>query len=381
MKEPLKTLIVEDNLADAELLVLDLKRGGFDPAFERVDRPERFAGALSAQSWDIIFSDYAMPHFSGPAALEMWRGSGIDIPFIVISGTIGEEIAVEMLKAGASDYLLKNNRVRLIPAVRKELAEVENRQKRREAERQLLVAKEAAEAANKRKSEFLARMSHELRTPLNAIIAYSQILEMGKAGPINDRQRQFLHNIGVSGQHLLNIVNDLLDVSRVETGKLTIMPEFTDIGPIVATVRDVMQTMAQEKSINLTFDVQEDPGGVNADPTRLKQVLINLIGNAIKFNHPGQDVRVRIFKTEDRQWLVGEVEDTGPGIPNDKLPELFQEFYQLDTSAARRHEGVGLGLALVKNLVELHGGTIDVHSQEGVGTLFSFRLPVSTREP
>lgn len=233
-----------------------------------------------------------------------------------------------------------------------------------------------AEEANNRKSEFLAVMSHELRTPLNSIIGYSRMVENGMAGPLTEKQEKYLHNVGSSGEHLLSIINDLLDVSRVEAGKMEIERERFLVAPILDEIKNMMNDLAKKVNVTLAFEIQPDIGMIEADPARFKQILINLVNNAIKFNRAGGRVWVRLTRTEDKRWLLGEVEDTGIGIGKDKLPELFQKFYRADNSYARKHEGTGLGLALTKDLIELHGGKIEVHSQEGVGSTFTFKLPV-----
>ncbi len=246
-------------------------------------------------------------------------------------------------------------------------------QKQTEAE--LLLAREMAEIANQKKSEFLAMMSHELRTPLNAVLSYSKMMEMGLAGPVTEKQAKYLHNVGASGQHLLAVINDLLDVSKIEAGKMQIMPDWIDLEPVIADIQSMMMTLASKKNVALTFNLQPAIGRIYVDEYRFKQILVNLINNAIKFNKPHGDVVVQIRNEE--QWLTVSVWDTGIGIPQSKLPELFHKFYQVDSSMSRRQEGTGLGLSLTKDLVELHGGVILVHSTEGVGTTFEVKLPLS----
>lgn len=248
---------------------------------------------------------------------------------------------------------------------------------RKQTEEQLFQAKNEAETANRKKSEFLAMMSHELRTPLNSILGYSRMLENGMAGPTNEKQARYIQNVSASGNHLLNIVNDLLDISKVEAGKMLISPGLIEVLPIVQEVQSMMGELADKKNVRLTFDVQPDVEVIEADPSRFKQILINLVSNGIKFNRSGGSVAVRLFRSNDRQWLIGEVEDTGVGIPREKQGELFRKFYQVDTSASRSQEGTGLGLALSKELLELHGGEISVVSEVGVGSTFTFRIPVN----
>ncbi len=236
-------------------------------------------------------------------------------------------------------------------------------------------AKLAAEAANHKKSLFLASMSHELRTPLNSIIGYSEMIEQGMTGEITEKQRRFIHNVSLSGRHLLELVNEILDISKIEAGKLNLSIDWVDLRKLLAQLIDVFSELASAKNIVITSHIHQDVLGLEADPGRLKQIFINLISNAIKFNHQDGRVDIEIYPSLDKEWVLCEIRDTGYGIPEDKMPELFSEFYQVDNSYARQQEGTGLGLALTKRLVELHGGTIHVESTVGVGSVFTFQLP------
>jgi PAS domain S-box-containing protein len=245
---------------------------------------------------------------------------------------------------------------------------------RERAQREMREAKEAADTANQAKSAFLANMSHELRTPLNAVIGFSELLEQQIFGGLNDKQRSYVGNVLVSGRHLLQLVNDILDISKVEAGRMDLVYERTPIGSICDIVRGVIGAVAAKRGINLEVTLPPSLPDVYIDPGRIKQVLYNLISNAIKFTPKGG--MVKLTARAEARSLVVSVSDTGIGIAPADLPRLFREFEQLAQPNGRRPEGTGLGLALSRRLVELHGGRVEVESELGRGSTFSVHLPI-----
>lgn len=247
---------------------------------------------------------------------------------------------------------------------------------RKQAEEALRHAKEEAERISRFKDQFLSTMSHELRTPLNAVLGFSELLQDRRYGPLNDRQRRYVQHIHAAGQHLLRLINDILDLSKIEAGRMEITIEDVALEGSLLEVLDALRPLAERKSQTLACDAAP-PLRVRADRTRLKQILINLIGNAIKFTPEGGQVRVSAAQEGSRARV--EVRDTGPGIAPEQQTRLFEAFSRL--GAAGGHEGTGLGLAITKRLVELQGGELGVHTQPGQGSCFYFSLALSTSLP
>jgi PAS domain S-box-containing protein len=231
------------------------------------------------------------------------------------------------------------------------------------------------EEANRLKSEFLANMSHELRTPLNAIIGFAELLHDGRAGPVTAEQREYLGDVLTSSRHLLQLINDVLDLSKVEAGKIELRPELVDLEQLVGEVRDILRSIAGAKRIQVAVTIAPAIRIGVADPAKLKQVLYNYLSNALKFTAEGGRVSVRVQPTGDSTGIRLEVEDSGIGIKAEDIDRLFVEFQQLDASTAKKYPGTGLGLALTKRLVEAQGGTVGVRSTAGTGSVFFAELP------
>jgi PAS domain S-box-containing protein len=227
--------------------------------------------------------------------------------------------------------------------------------------------------ANRVKGQFLANMSHELRTPLNAVIGFADLLQSGAVDADVAKRRVFLGHIGTSGRHLLRLINDLLDLSKVESGRFEFFPEPVDLAPLVKDVIDTLGPASQARHIEVETEIDPALGKLVLDPSRMKQVLYNYLSNAIKFTPDRGHVTVRA-RPEGATRFRLEVEDTGIGIAPIDVPRLFTEFQQLDASASKRHQGTGLGLALTRRLVEAQGGSVGVRSVPGVGSVFHLVL-------
>jgi signal transduction histidine kinase/CheY-like chemotaxis protein len=227
--------------------------------------------------------------------------------------------------------------------------------------------------ANRMKSEFLANMSHELRTPLNGIIGFSELMYDGKVGALAAQHQEYLALILKSSRHLLQLVNDVLDLAKVESGKFEFVPEPVDLPRLLGEVTGVQQSVAAQTHVRVDVEIA-DLGQVVVDPAKLKQVIYNYLSNAIKFSRDGGRVRIRVTGEGSDLFRI-EVEDTGIGIKPEDIDRLFVEFQQLDASAAKKHQGTGLGLALTKRIVEAQGGQVGVRSELGKGSTFFAVLP------
>ncbi|BAZ16120.1 PAS/PAC sensor hybrid histidine kinase [Calothrix sp. NIES-4071] len=515
-------LLLEDSLLDAELIQAVLAEGGITCELIQVQTGQEFEDKLTSCPFDLILSDYSIPGFNGIAALEIARRQCPEVPFIFVTATMGEEVAIETLKSGATDYVLKQRLDRLVPSIIRALREAEEIKARQKAEaelhrreqefralvenspdiivrfdtnfrilyicpaisqitdlpkehllnktlieqnvipfavytqwleemqtvlsqlearffelefpsksgtryldvrmvpeygidgsietilsvaRDITVIKRAEiklreqkaelEELNRVKDEFLAVLSHELRSPLNAILGWSKILR-GRTVDATTSERA-LETIERNAKLQTQLIEDLLDVSRIIRGKLSLKPQKTNLVPAIEAAIDTMRLAAQAKSIDFRFVNQENAKfEVLGDPSRLQQIVWNLLSNAIKFTPNTGKVEIILeqvvskkkelekFESEHVQtrgqsavYAQITVKDTGMGIKSDFLPYVFDSFRQADGSSTRRFGGLGLGLAIVRHLVELHGGSVAAYSAgEGKGATFIVRIPM-----
>lgn len=408
MTEPIRVLQVEDSEGDAALVVRALSKTGAELEARRVETADELRAALAARRWDVVLSDFQMPQLDAEAALEIVRATDPDLPFIVVSGAVGEETAVRLMRAGAQDYVMKDRLLRLAPVVERECLEARNRRERRRAEQELLGArqlaqereaqnqallavaaerqlaeqalrraKEQAESANRTKTEFLATLSHELRTPLSVVLGFTQLL---RSTELTAEQREFVALIDRSGNSLLQQINDLLDLSKIEAGRMDLEAIPFDLRTVCQEVVALLSPKAAEKQLSLGLDFALPTNTpLLGDPARVRQVLLNLADNALKFTeHGGVCIEVR---PQGEGGLRLSVIDTGIGIEPGTQPLLFSKFTQADSSTTRRYGGTGLGLAISKRLVELMGGKIGVLSEPGKGSRFWFTLASSQASP
>jgi two-component system cell cycle sensor histidine kinase/response regulator CckA len=378
MTVPLSILMVEDSEDDAALLTRELHRGGYDVTLQRVDSSVAMSAALEKERWDLVICDYSMPHFSGTDALKLLRARSSEIPFIFVSGTIGEETAVAALKLGAQDYVMKNNLKRLLPAIQRELHEVAQRRERKHLEQ---------EVQRLQKFEAIGRLAggiaHDFNNALCVILGWAQMAH--DEAPTGSPLQKKLQTILDQAQRTAGFTSHLLAFAR----RQVLQPQSLDLNHLVSETASLLQSVigAQiELKVSLTSDAQF----VRADATQIEQVLMNLCLNARDAMPNGgrllietQTVeisedfsRVHSYAVPGRYVLLS-VSDTGVGMDATILDRIFEPFFTTKETG----RGTGLGLATVYGIVKQHGGFVNVYSEPEQGTIFRVYLPASCGVP
>ena len=381
-----RILVVDDEKEIRDLLYKALGRlGGFH--VELAESGEEALLKLEKEPFDLVLTDLMMPKMDGLQLMAEIAKSKPEILTIMMTGHGTIDSALEAMKRGASDYLMKPlNLDELIIRIRKVLQERQRFVRLKDFADKLEKANEELTKIDAMKSEFVSIASHELRTPLAAIKNAVQLMLSGKTGEINENQTRFLSMAERNINRLTNILNDLLNLSRIESGKIELKFEKVELKGLLELTASSLKPQADVKSIQIEVEVPEQLPRVHGDQDKIEQILTNLIGNSIKFTPEGGKILItaKLFLKE-REGAYGDfvaisVKDTGIGIPPEHLDAIFERFHQVESSLHRSVSGTGLGLAITKGLVEVHQGKIWVESGVGNGSTFTFTLPISEGE-
>jgi len=399
MEETLKILIIDDDEVDRMAVNRALKAAGIRMEFLEASDYSEAIQILEEKDFDCVFVDYLLPGKDGLALVQEIRASGSKVPLIVLTGQGDEQTAVDLMKAGASDYITKSritpdllsatlrNVIRIYEAelqielfnnqlresnelLKKKNKELED--KKEQIHIQNLKLLEASET----KSKFLATMSHELRTPLNAIMAFSQMLQRKNKGNFSKQQVDMIERIHGNGKNLLALINDILDLSKIEAGGLKLYPEEFDLSQLINTTIDELRSLRSQKQLEIKVNINLQYSKTVNDRNRVRQILVNLISNAIKFTEKGM-VLIEANEISDLSDsnIIITVKDTGIGIAENDTKHIFEPFRQINQSTSRKYAGTGLGLAITKSLVKMMDGEVSVQSELTKGSTFRVELP------
>ena len=376
--ERAQVLVIDDDPGMRSILSDILEEAGYEVC--------SYGKGIEALDWlkknpfEVVIVDIKLPDMDGIKLLEEARLINPESAVIMMTGYASVETAVEAMKEGAYAYIVKPiNMDELKAIIKKALREMRLSLENKKLIDQLQRSNRDLERANEKlkeldlmKTRFLANMSHELRTPLNSIIGFTEILLDRLFGDINKKQERHLGYIHTSGKSLLCLINDILDLSKIEAGKIELYFEEADLESLINGVDRIIRPMAKKKKQSLETKIKVESRAY-ADPKRIEQILLNLSNNAIKFTPEGGSITIEA--EEDQEEFKIRVADTGIGIRPDELETVFEEFKQIESPASREYGGVGLGLSIVQKLVQMHKGKIWVESEYGKGSKFTFTLP------
>jgi signal transduction histidine kinase len=334
------------------------------------------AAALQRSSPPVAMLDIRLGRASGVDLLSHLRAQRPDLICVMMTAHADTQTAIAAMRQGAYDYFDKSSQpIELLAVLDRCFEKARLQEENRSTYDALRVAKEAAEKANRAKSEFLANISHELRTPLNAIIGFSEVMMQEILGPVgNESYAGYLKDIHDSGIDLLNIINDILDLSKAEAGKLELSEQTVDCTVVIDAVCRLMRPKIDGAGLQVTTALAPNLSLLFCDRLKLKQVLLNVLSNAVKFTRSGGCITVSAAADRARGFAIT-VRDTGIGISKDDIARVLQPFEQVESSLSRSHNGTGLGLPLTAAMMEMHGGVLEIDSEIGAGTTVIIRFP------
>lgn len=385
MSNPLSILIVEDCEDDVLLLVRELRKGGYKPVFKQVDTSDGMKSALESREWDVVIADYTMPSFSAPEALQLLKTTGLDIPFIIVSGAVGEETAVTAMKAGAHDFIMKDNLTRLIPAIERELREAEIRKQRKLAEEEKKKMREQLLQAQKMEAigRLTGSVAHDFNNLLTAIRGYTDMLILKTDS--DSKLNRDLREIQIAAERAMNLTRQLLLFSRRQPMKFITL----DLNKTIENLLGMLRRLIGE-DIEVHYDLAPGEMTINADRNSVEQMIMNLVVNARDAMLEGGKITIRTDRVtinkktiqimpEARlgQFVRFSVIDTGTGMDHEIKEHIFEPFF----STKDFGKGSGLGLSVVYGIIEEHKGWIHVVSGVEQGSTFEVYLPLVTDQP
>jgi signal transduction histidine kinase len=371
----LKLLYIEDSQSDYLLTLRALRKSSLaNVVADRVDSETQLRAALEIRNWDVVLSDYNLQEFSALKALEIIREVDPELPFIVVSGAVGEEAALEIMRAGVEDFINKSNPKKLLAAINRSLRERNIRSQERESRRM-------ADEAIKVREQMLAIVSHDIRTPLSSIRLNAQLLAaLAEKSPNSLAESVTLHSqmiIKASGQ-LNKLISDLLDHTAIESGSFPLKIDATRVSQLFDDVRDIYLPLCEDKSIHLDIEIDETRTTLPLDRERIFQVISNLMSNALKFTPPNGRIKLTFENNLDKKIGIFTVEDSGPGVSKKVSNRIFEKFWK-DEQA--QDSGTGLGLFIARGIVEAHRGQIGLSNATSGGAKFWFHLPTDASTP
>jgi signal transduction histidine kinase len=379
MEAPLRVLIIEDSEDDAALMLRSMRKAGFSLSERRVETLQFLRAALDSAEWDLVLSDFNLGGFTARQALDEVRSRSLEIPFIIVSGAIGEEIAAEMMRLGANDVVNKSHLVRLAPAIERELREARVRQEKKKADEERLELLDELKRAVAVRDEFLAIASHELKTPITSLKLQAHILNrsLKKYGPgheYNDQVAKFADVSLRQIERMTRLVEEMLSMTRMMSKGLSIQRAKMSMRELVEDVLGRFSEQIRECGSKVAL-LDGDKVEGNWDKSRMEQVVENLLSNALKYGS-GKPIEIRIQKEAEDAILV--ISDHGIGIAPEDQKRIFSRFER--AVSYTNISGLGLGLYIVSEIVHAHGGEVAVHSQFGQGSTFVVRLPLNPSE-
>ena len=382
MPETDSILVVEDEAGTRATLSAILEDAGYEVT--GLEKGTEAQEMIRSHSFNVIITDIRLPDVGGLEILELAKEINPDVAVIMMTGYASIETAVNAVNEGAYAYFVKpinpdEIKTTITNALKQQRLSLENKRLVESLQRSnklLFEANEELKRATQLKSEFLANMSHELRTPLNVIIGFSELMMDRVPGKINEEQRQCLSDISDSSHRLLNLVNEVLDLSRIESGKMEFKLENVALTEVIESLTRTMLPMLTPRKQSLDIEIEEGLPAVHVDEGRLEQVLLNLATNSSKFTPDGGKLKIEAVRNGD--WCQVSVIDNGIGIKKEDQERIFEPFCWLDNPLTKEKSGTGLGLALVETIVEKYGGQIWVESEYRKGSRFTFTLPLAT---